>query len=100
MPTATKKKATVSPAKKKAVQPKAPIAPATIELYDYDGITLITQRSVTPKGKETNFIDCVGRFIHDQKLNTNHILEKWDEKKRLITIIKTTGKSKSSGNVF
>ena len=97
MATATKKTTTT---KKKVVQPKAPIAPATIELYDYGGKQLLASQTVVPKNNERNFIDCVGRFIYQNKLNTNHLLEKWDKKNRIIRIIKTTGNSKTSGDWF
>lgn len=86
--------------KRKAVQPKAHVASATIELYDYGGRILLTRQVVTPKGHESNFIDCVGRFIYKEKLNTNHLLEKWDAKNRVIRIIKTVRCSKSSGICF
>lgn len=86
--------------KKNSAQTQETFQPATIELYDFGGKTLLDKEVVTLKNKERNFVDSVGRFIYKHKLNPNHLLERWYKKERQIHLIKTTGNSKTSGDCF
>lgn len=71
---------------------------ATINLYK-DKVLIKTQTVVRPE-TEPNFVNCVGRFIYQNKIDSNHLIQKWHPASSLIELFITEGNSHNEGECF
>ena len=74
------------------------ILTATIEYYPLNGPVITKQ--VTRKPGEKTFVNEVGRFIHQNKLSSNHLNEKWYPKTQKIQIFETNDAPHTEGDCF
>jgi len=71
---------------------------ATIELTRKNGPT--TTHQITRGQNEKNFVDAVGRFVQQQGLSPNHLIEKWNSNTQIIELIETDDAPRTEGTRF
>lgn len=75
----------------------APLS-ATVEYYPKNGPVI--KQQITRRPNEKNFVDAVGRFEQQHKLNPNHLIEKWYPGTQTIQLFETDNPPHTEGTCF